>query len=230
MRWPRGGLARIIVDLLYEIGGAPGEPGVTVDQLTKRAMDRPPQGLWYSAQEWYATHIMCQRVGIDTVRDVIADDGAQGITILSDGQGNPYFTTAQAVRAYLAIRLGQYARDSSWLVRDGDRYRLASESAGPSTRDHGIYNATARAHLDVIDQAHAAYVSAKVIVERIDGDAASAQVLLKGLLPKDNRKAFHERRKDHVAMLRAFPKLDPGQQREILMALAERSIANDNER
>jgi len=223
MRWPRGGLARIIVDLLYEIGGAPGEPGVTIEQLTRRVMERPPQGMFYAAQRWYAIVIIARGRGLDNHDDIIRDDGAQGITILTDGAGQPWFTTTRAMRAYLADYVGRWARQSSWLIRDGDRYRMASPTAGPRTRDYGIYNAATRARLDGIDRAHAAEVNAHSALRRID-DPALAALILRTELEGDRRATYHERRMDFNRMIDALRKLEPDQRQKFRMMLAERTI------
>jgi hypothetical protein len=227
MYWARGALGRVIVDLLYEIGGGPDGPGVTLDQLVNRAMARPPAGLFYAATISYAKYTIVRprnRDRILTVADLVDDDGAQGTTIRDDG-GKPWFTRRQAVRRFLLKYLIGKGIQSDWLTRDGDRWRLVSAENGPQLHDGSIYNAAARARFDDLDQGHAAYVTAKAVLGRIDDDARFAEALLRGVLPRDNRASYHTRRKDYNAMLRAFPKLDPDQQREILIALvAERSV------
>ena len=223
-RWPRGGLARIIVDLLYEIGGAPGERGVTVDELAKRVMDRPPQGMLYAAQKWYAVYIIARRDTPDNINAVITDDGAQGITIHDDAGGQPYFATARAVRAYLMDRLHQWSRQSGWLVRDGDRFRLLSEEAGPRVTGDGIYNAAARARLDEVDRAHAAYVNAKAALRKIDEPALAALALVASL-EANHGDTYHRRRTDFLKMVDAMRKLrDPEHVREFRAKLAEQTV------
>jgi hypothetical protein len=224
-RWARGGLARIIVDLLYEIGGAPAERGVTIDELTARVMDRPPAGVLYAAQRWYAVYIIGLRETPNNINEVIVDDGAQGIGILNGPSGKPWFTKAQAVRAYLHSRLTQASRQTTWLTRDGDRFRLASESEGPTVRGLGKYNAATRTRLDQFDRGHADYVYAKRAFEKID-EPELASLVLKHLVNGGHGDTYFRRRRDFARMIDAMEKLhDPKHQREFRAKLAERTVA-----
>jgi hypothetical protein len=221
-----GGLARVVVDLLYEIGGGPDGPGVTLDQLIDRVIERPPPGVLYGAINLYASDILRTRRGVSDIGDIIEDDGAQGVTILTNPKtGQPWFTHRQAVRLYMRQFIHASQQKSRWLVRDDDRYRIASPEAGPRVPGIGPYNAAARASLDNIDQDHAKRVSVKTRGEQID-DPELARAVLAHYFHSANRKdAYGRRRIDYKRMNEALADLrDPDVIRETLIDLVRRAV------
>lgn len=224
MDWARGALSRVVVDLLYEIGGGPDGPGVTIDQLVRRVARQPPPGIRRSAIRRYAAdsnHLRTRRL---ESAPLIREDGAGGIEILTDADGNPWFTETQAYRRFLAKTLQNGLR-TGWVIRHDSRWRITSRDAGPSVPGLGPYHAKARAHLDNVDQSHAKLVTVKTRLEQVDQEMARA-VLRHYLKVNRTRSVYDKRRIDYVRMTEALDNLtDPDLIRETVIELARRAVS-----
>lgn len=229
MAWPRGHLARVVVDLLLELGGGPEGPGVTIAQLMHRVMSRPPAGIFYSATIQYATAIRNlhgRRGDPDrTLEDFVLDDGAQGTTIkINPETGRLWFTREQAVRKFLVHSLNMMASGSDWLIRIEDRWRLASAERGPLIPGLGIYNAAAREGVSKVERAHSAYVTAMGIAKDLNGqDGSFAEALLRASIPTHGREPFDKHRTRYKRMLDAYRRLDADQLRNVRQVLVDKA-------
>jgi hypothetical protein len=153
---------------------------------------------------------------------LIHEDGAGGIEILLDPDGNPWFSEAQAYKHLLSRALRNGLR-KPWVIRDGDRWRVASKEAGPRVPDLGPYNAETRAALDDIDQAHAAKVNLKWALDHID-DPALAELVLGHFLGR-HPEVYHRRRRDFKRAVVAINDLtDPDEIRNARIELARRTV------
>ena len=87
--------------------------------------------MWRSPSMRQRHRIMSRSRGSHNPIDYVADDGAQRVTILDNPDtGQPWFTESDAVRYLFGESLKNYAR-TGWLLRDGDRWKLAGPDAGP---------------------------------------------------------------------------------------------------
>jgi hypothetical protein len=225
MAWAQGARSRVVVDLLWETGGGPDGPGITIEQLVRRVARQPPPGIRPSAIRQYAASATHSRLRRRALADIIREDGAGGIDILTDPDGEPWFTESQAYR-YLLHRTLRDGTRTGWVVRDGDRWRIASKEIGPVVPGMGTYNAETRAHLDDIDQAHAGKVNLKWALAHID-DPGLAELVLKHFLG-EHPEVYHSRRRDFKRAIDVIGGLrNPDQIREVRMELAARTVPKE---